>query len=114
MKEGGYLLIDHRFSPGVPEDIAIQTGFDPKLLGEGKMLESKTFTCSHCKTSVVPNPFRARERAICMKCSGHYICDVCHFKSTLSDYSHAPFEKKIEVALRETLGSPSQLLTTGA
>lgn len=110
MKDGGYLLIDHRASPGLPEDIARASGYDPRQVGEGKMLETKTFTCSHCKCSVVPNPFRTRDRATCFKCGNHYICDICHFETTLPDYSHTPFDKKAELVL-SSLGSPFKLLT---
>lgn len=45
----GFLLIDHRASPGVPEEIALAAGMDPKHCGEGKLFEAPTLTCSHCK-----------------------------------------------------------------
>lgn len=63
----GYLLIDHRNSPGV-------SGDHPT----GSIFESATITCSHCGSVVVLNPNRTRPRHWCGKCD-HYICDnpVC-------------------------------------
>jgi hypothetical protein len=110
-------MVDHRFSPGLTEDEARQSGFDPKYCGEGKLFEADTLTCSHCKNTVVKNPLRTRERANCFKCGFHYICDACAFAATQPDYSHTPFEKYvdnvIELACREILGSPSNLLKEG-
>lgn len=94
----GYLYIDHRASPGIPPDIALQMGLDPINCQEGKILESKTLTCAHCKSVVVPNINRTREREKCLKCSGRYLCDGCHFLTTLPDYEHTPFAKKVDVA----------------
>lgn len=72
----GYLLIDHRNSPGVPEAMAQAAGLDPRALGAGKLFESATITCGHCGGIVVLNPNRSRERGHCMRCDA-YICDVC-------------------------------------
>lgn len=60
----GYLLIDHRASPGTDQ------------VPEGQTFESATVTCSHCHQGIVLNPNRSRERHYCMGCD-HYICDVC-------------------------------------
>lgn len=60
----GYLLIDHRASPGNAD------------VPEGQVFESAVLTCSHCQTAVVLRPDRSRERHYCMGCD-HYICDVC-------------------------------------
>lgn len=93
-----YLLIDHRFSPGLPAEVAISQGLDPSQCGEGKMLEAASLTCSHCKVAVVKNPLRTRERAYCPKCD-HYICDLCEAQRLAPDYNHAPFEKIVEDGL---------------
>lgn len=111
----GYLVIDHRASPGLPEDVARKSGYDPKHCGEGGLFEAATMTCSHCKVSVVKNPLRTRERASCAKCGYHYICDFCAADAQRADYDHMPFDKLIDVGLtmaeRGTpLGSPQQLL----
>ena len=93
----GYLLVDHSASPGLPEDVARASGYDPAMVAEGKRFEAATLTCAHCKVTVVKSPLRTRERNYCMKCSGKYICDVCGFRATLPDYNHAPYEKYVDV-----------------
>lgn len=114
MRHEGYLLVDHRASPGLPEDLAFKFGYDPKLVKEGKIYEAGTLTCSHCKSTVVKNPFRQRERNFCQKCGGKYICDGCAFQASLPDYSHFPFEKKVDLVKEgkalPILGSPFTLL----
>lgn len=67
----GYLLIDHRASPGTT------------LVPEGAAYESATITCSHCQTVVVLNPLRTRERGYCRRCD-HYVCDnpACNVECT--------------------------------
>lgn len=69
----GYLLIDHRDSPGVSAELARPIG--APVVGS-TMFESATITCSHCQTVVILNPDRSRERGYCRKCD-HYICDKC-------------------------------------
>jgi hypothetical protein len=89
-RDGGYLLVDHSASPGLPDDVARAAGYDPALTREGKVFETKTLTCSHCRCTVVPNPLRTRERAFCFKCM-HYVCDLCGYRMTLPDYVHRPY-----------------------
>jgi hypothetical protein len=72
----GYLLVDHRSSPGMPELASRRLGLDPRFTGEGKMYESVTLSCAHCRTVVVKNPLRVRERGHCFKCNA-YVCDAC-------------------------------------
>src|SRR5215471_3079536 len=117
MKQMGYLMIDHRFSPGLSEDVARQAGYDPNLVGEGKFMEVDTMTCSHCKCAVVPNPFRVRPRENCPKCGNHYICDMCALATRDPDYSHMPFDKKVDEHIAAAIkygtvmmGSPRKLL----
>ena len=108
MKDGGYLMIDHRASPGLPEDVARNVGLDPKYAGEGKLFEAATLTCSHCKCAVIKNPLRTREREFCMKCY-HYICDFCAAAARHPDYVHTTFEK-IRQGEAPPLGSPPRLI----
>lgn len=110
-KQMGYLFVDHRASPGLPEDVARQAGYDPLLCREGKIFEADTLTCAHCKGVVVKNPFRTRDRNYCTRCSGHYICDGCAYLAAKSDYVHVPFEKIVEEVKRQTIimGSPDTL-----
>lgn len=115
MQREGYLMIDHRASPGIPEDVAAKLGLDPKFAGEGKLLEAATLTCSHCKVAVVKNPLRTRERENCPKCGNHYICDFCAWETRRPGYSHLPYEKlrdeTLELGLKGiVLGSPKELM----
>jgi len=105
----GYLLVDHSASPGLPEDVAIASGYDPTLCREGKRFEAASLTCDHCKVVVIKNPRRTRERPFCAKCH-HYICDVCDLKRSQSDYSHFPYDKFLDLTLEGKLGSPLILL----
>lgn len=72
----GYLLIDHRDSPGVSEDFAQASGKDVIAVPGGTTLEADTYTCPHCNALVVKNPDRTRERAVCRKCM-QVVCDSC-------------------------------------
>lgn len=71
----GYLLMDHRNSPGVSDERSLKAGL-PAGSGMG-FAELSTFTCSHCQVVVVLNPLRTRERGYCPKCD-HYVCDRCN------------------------------------
>ena len=68
----GYLLIDHRDSPGLPPEMVLPLGLDPNA-GRGRF-ESATVTCCHCGTVVILNPLRTRARGHCWKCDA-YVCD---------------------------------------
>jgi hypothetical protein len=70
----GYLLVDHRNSPGVPDSLIVQAGL-PAGAGAG-VFEAPTYTCKHCQRIVVMNPDRQRERTYCRGCQ-HLICDDC-------------------------------------
>lgn len=77
----GYILVDHRNSPGIPkelEDFWIASGkLQPgEVVQGGTMHESGLQTCSHCQRVLIMNPLRQRDRATCLKCY-HYICDWC-------------------------------------
>lgn len=110
-KQQGWLMIDHRASPGLTEEVSISIGLDPKLTGEGKLLEADTLTCSHCKTVVMKNPLRIRERYNCPKCNFHYICDFCAAAARDPDYNHFPYDKLVDVTKAgKMLGSPPGLL----
>lgn len=70
----GYLFVDHRESPGLPEEMAIAAG-RPVSSAKG-IFEAPTYTCNHCQAVVVINPNRTRDREWCSKCD-HHICDAC-------------------------------------
>jgi predicted RNA-binding Zn-ribbon protein involved in translation (DUF1610 family) len=89
----GYLMIDHRASPGIPEDTALKMGLNPAEVGEGTLYEAPTMGCAHCGTVVIINPKRTRERAHCLKCN-RYICDNCELEKKLPDYIHVSLEDR--------------------
>lgn len=93
----GYLFVDHRASPGLTEAEALWAGYNPRYSGEGRVFEADTLTCRHCKTVVVKNAERTRERGFCRSCM-HYICDGCEWQSRQPDYVHTPFDKLVDDA----------------
>lgn len=94
----GYLLVDHRASPGLPDDLARRMGGLPG----SKIIENATLTCRHCRAVVIKNPFRQRERNVCYLCGVKYICDFCAAKTKEPGYVHTPYEAIVEEALRGT------------
>ena len=98
----GYLLIDHRFSPGLSEDEAPSV---PLIARQG-LFETKTLTCSHCPDVAIVNPARQRERGYCRGCN-RYICDRCllvltqtlkckTFKQFLDELQEANFQEELK------------------
>lgn len=86
----GYLLIDHRASPGLTKEEylrLISLGHNVPFVPEGTQVELKTKRCSHCGTPVVLNPLRTRERGHCHKCD-KYLCDTCAVNYKLTDECH--------------------------
>ena len=102
----GYLLIDHRCSPGIPEELARRNGLPPELVREGRVLEMKTKSCRHCGGVVVLNPDRLRERHSCLACGGAFVCDACKAASLEPGYTHRSFEQIADMVRsgRYTLG----------
>lgn len=93
----GYLLIDHRNSPGVTSEMVLASGRPAPIVGEGQIYESPTITCCHCGVGVILNPNRTRPRGYCRNCD-HYVCDspVCNaeckpFIKTLDDMQEHAF-----------------------
>jgi hypothetical protein len=91
----GELFVDHRASPGLPEDVARKLGLPPELVGEGKQMRAPTLGCPHCGLGVVLNPLRKRERAHCYQCDA-YICDWCHAAMQEPDYVHLTIKEIVE------------------
>ncbi len=94
----GYVLIDHRESPGVPGALGGQ-------VGAGSFFEAPTRTCRHCRSVTIINPDRVRERSYCRSCDGPIL---------VTTGEHLSFAQKadsiIEAALRGVnvhLGSPA-------
>lgn len=75
-RQEGYLVIDHRNSPGIDPHPDLVARFGTPAVPAGTLYESATITCSHCHTVVVLNPQRTRSRGYCGKCD-HFVCDGC-------------------------------------
>lgn len=92
--EGGYLIVDHSNSPGLPEEVARLVGYNPDLCKEGKVYESVTMRCNHCLGHIVKNPLRHRDRGYCAKCDDPrngkdgYVCDYCAADMRRPEYVH--------------------------
>jgi len=95
-RQGGYLLIDHSASPGIPPDLAAQWEAQgiPVAVGSVK-LEADTWTCAHCQAVVIKNMMRTRPREVCRNCM-HVVCDKCvtfcePFKKIADEIAHGKF-----------------------
>lgn len=111
----GYLMIDHRFSPGVPEALAVKSGFAPNSLRAGYTFEGATYQCAHCLGTVFKLPDRTRPRGYCAPCDS-YICDECNGARLAGDYKHVSGEAVSDAILNSAvrgvaLGSSLDLLT---
>ena len=107
-----YLLLDHRDSPGVPDDAMqrMSPGL-PSGAGHGKF-EAAAYTCSHCQRGILvnPAPMRAREVPYCRSCD-HYICSQCKLILTLTGICR-PFVKVMaEFYERAAKGGPPLIFT---
>lgn len=74
-RQEGWLYIDNRNSPGVPDETMVPLGL-PLQSGRG-LFETATYTCSHCHGIVILEPQRTRERGYCAGCDSR-ICDACN------------------------------------
>jgi hypothetical protein len=108
----GELFMDHRASPGIPDEAAARLGLPP---GAGRgVYEAATIGCPHCGSAVVLNPYRTRERANCAKCN-RYICDHCAAAMADPDYVHRTFAEIAEMVRSGrwiVTGSPSRPVLT--
>lgn len=93
----GHLIVDHRASPGIPEDLARRWGYDPKTVAEGKVYEADTMNCAHCNAPKRLTPGRPEELEFCILCNGDYICDPCAAEKLKPDYKHLPFRKIVDL-----------------
>lgn len=94
-KQGGFVFVDHRASPGIPEDFARRMGYAPEQVREGALFEADTYTCPHCGTVVIKNPARIRARETCRKCNS-FICDACYAAMSHPDYVHQTLMQHFE------------------
>jgi hypothetical protein len=94
----GYLMVDHRASPGLSEKDALALGYHPSQVSEGQLFEAKTNHCSHCGTVVIMNPLRQRDRCLCVYCN-KYICDNCGIQMKMPNYVHKTYKQQLEEGL---------------
>lgn len=95
-KPTGYLHVDHRSSPGLPEEAAHRFGFEPALVREGKVFEADTLACCHCASVFIKRHDRIRERGHCPRCNA-YICDACVIASRDPAYVHYTRQQMIDL-----------------
>lgn len=110
----GYLMIDHRVAPGMPEEVVRKAGIDTPAVGAGKVFECATLTCYHCATVVIQNPMRKRARNYCGKCD-RYICDACGAAAAMPGYEHRSFKEVVDMVKSGRYivsGSPSAPVLT--
>lgn len=80
----GYLLVDHRNSPGLPNEHTRRLGLPDGCMGEGTVYEGRTHGCPHCGA---PSLITRVERNWCRSCD-LYICDYCEKARHLPGYEH--------------------------
>jgi hypothetical protein len=102
----GYLFIDHRASPGLPNGFYRSIGLEGFDVPEGRAIDGATLTCCHCGCIVVKLPDRSRERGHCFKCSD-YICDPCVAKGGCT-----PHVKTLDQAEQRAYRANQNELTT--
>ena len=94
----GYVMIDHRASPGVPAKILDELGL-PHEAGR-HLYEGPTYTCGHCQRQVIVavGAFGTREkRYVCRGCA-HVLCQSCAEEKTRTGICN-PFEKQVDELL---------------
>lgn len=90
----GYVLIDHRNSPGVSKEFIIANNLNAPAVGAGQVFESAVVVCHSCGSDIILNPNRSRAREWCMEHDA-YMCDRCALMRRLTG-SCVPLWKKIE------------------
>ena len=95
-RHDGELMIDHRGTEGIPEELTKAAGLP--ALPPGRMVEMATIGCCHCGAVVVVNPERIRPREYCQKCD-RYICDWCKAASLKAEYVHRTFNQIAEMVM---------------
>lgn len=90
----GYILIDHRNSPGISTDFVSRHNLDAPAVGPGQVFESAMKMCHACGTQMILNPNRSRQREWCMQHDA-YLCDRCALTRRLTG-SCIPLWKRLE------------------
>jgi hypothetical protein len=98
----GYLLIDHRNSPGVSPELVRAGGVHIPTVGAGQMFESAVLACAHCQSILILNPNRTRPRGYCRKCDA-YVCDNPQCNAECTPQAKT-FDRMQEQAFRDGAG----------
>jgi len=106
----GEVEIDHRASPGLPDNVAHSLGLPAHALRGGQIYRGAFYVCAHCQCEIVKNPERVRPRGYCAKCD-KYICDECEFQMVTTLECRSA-ERQIDRALEslERTGTVNPLL----
>ena len=101
LKDGsGYLIIDHRDSPGInPDDIPEKLRSSTIAVGSGRVFEADVQHCTHCQRAVilfVVDPSKLKDLGYCRYCH-HYICNSCKKMLALTGKC-VPFRQTLETA----------------
>lgn len=107
LKREGYLMIDHRASPGLPPDFCWSIGLDCPSIGANTLYESPVITCCHCNVVMILNPKRTRPRGYCSRCDD-YVCasPSCNLECT-------PFERVLDEAEKRARRSVNRIAVKG-
>jgi len=98
-----YLEIDHRDSPGLPDDVAARfLGMSSRA---GTLTKSAAVHCSNCQRMIVLNPLRSRERFLCPKCDDYH-CDDCALRFKLTGVCKTMRQVEDEFAAAAAKGRP--------
>ncbi len=93
MNNEGYVVIDHRASPGLSLELAQKLG----MPAGSTFYEAATLHCHHCGGHVRLNPDRVRARTTCAKCGNGYICDGCAEAAAQPAYIHRSAKEIIDM-----------------
>lgn len=89
--KAGWLMLDHRESPGLSEAEIRRKGMGLKE-GAGRGLhETNVLHCAHCTKGMVVHPLFMIDLPFCALCDAH-ICDQCKTAQVVSG-RHLPFSK---------------------
>ena len=89
----GYVLIDHRNSPGISHEFVRANNLDVPAVGAGQVFESAISVCHACGGDIILNPNRSRPREWCMEHDA-YMCDRCALTRRLTG-SCVPLQKRM-------------------
>lgn len=91
----GYLLIDHRNSPGITPEYLMVNHIGGPAVGAGVTYESAVCGCHGCQGDIILNPNRTRERPWCMKHDA-YLCDNCDARRAAAGGECKPLTQMME------------------